>query len=256
MRSLIKKSSTAFFAGVLMLAAAQSAWPLGYPIIFDGDTVKIISGAWWGDKSGKTILSQTTEEFHSGTSCLKIDMNWDPGYYGAAWGWNWAGWGVMGQYDARNATAVEMWVKGNVSWGWMNIWLTDGNAKSSAIKTINNLTTSWQKFTIAITDFSGIDLSKVWEIAGDTHALYGSGYIMYLDDVKFVDPAYQSVRQPVQSRLIHDRNRGASYLIAGNASSRKEISGNHAAALYDIRGAALHHSAATGVVILRQQQHP
>src|SRR5262245_38670337 len=62
---------------------------------YSGETVTLAMGTAWGDPmpdptKGSSMISESTVEPHSGAKSLEADLNWIAGYYGAAFGFNFA----------------------------------------------------------------------------------------------------------------------------------------------------------------------
>ncbi|HEV8248268.1 MAG TPA: hypothetical protein VGP93_20975 [Polyangiaceae bacterium] len=170
-------------------------------IVYSGEPgeVTLADGSTWGDPhaaaDGSTMFSETTDNPHSGTTALEIDLNWTAGYYGGAFGWNFAGGSAAKAIDIRDATDLELWIRANKNVWYIAIWLTDIAGKSSGRGGIGDAnfytTTQWQKVTLPASLFTGIDASQVVEFVGDTHAdPAGSagGVKLFFDDVTFVTP--------------------------------------------------------------------
>ena len=134
---------------------------------------------------------------HSGKASLKVDLKWNTGYYGGAFGFNWAAYSAPKAYDVSSARNLEFWAR--VETGTNDhfvLWLGDASGTASSRDKAGGyvplVTTEWQHFTIPLSAYSGFDPSRVWELDGDTHSKpfgVAGGVIFYLDDVVFTGEA-------------------------------------------------------------------
>jgi hypothetical protein len=173
-------------------------------VIYNGESgagdVNLASATTWTDPNGANGTSSVTESTvnpHSGNASLKVDLKWNTGYYGGAFGFNWAGYSATKAYDIGSAQNLEFWAR--VETGTNDhfvLWLGDASGKASSRDMAGGyvplVTTEWQHFAIPLSAYSGFDPSHVWELDGDTHSKpFGTagGVIFYLDDVAFTGEA-------------------------------------------------------------------
>jgi hypothetical protein len=169
-------------------------------VIYNGESgagdVNLGSATTWTDPNGANGASSVTESTvnpHTGKASLKVELKWSTGYYGGAFGFNWAGYSAPKAYDVSSAENLEFWAR--VETGTNDhfvLWLGDASGKASSRDKAGGyvplVTTEWQHFTIPLSAYSGFDPSHVWELDGDTHSKpFGTagGVTFYLDDVVF-----------------------------------------------------------------------
>jgi len=168
---------------------------------YDGEagSLTLTHGTTWVDPKpdpmkGSAMLSESTVEPHSGYAALEADLQWVAGYYGAAFGFNFAQYDAARAYDASNADSLEFWIR--IDAGTKKhflVWLTDSNRASSnkvavASGAIPMLTMTWQRVSIPLATFANVDLTSIWEIDWDTHSEpFGTagGIHVFIDDGVF-----------------------------------------------------------------------
>jgi hypothetical protein len=162
--------------------------------------VNLAAGNTWTDPSkdpaqGTSMVSESTTNPHGGTTSLEVELNWATGYYGGAFGFNFAKYDKMSAYDVHAEADLEFWIRtesGNKT--HVVVWLTDSNAKGSNRVDITSsalVTPEWRKVSIPLTQFTGVDLMSIWEVDLDTHSdPFGvaGGVKFFVDDGAFTTP--------------------------------------------------------------------
>jgi hypothetical protein len=144
---------------------------------------------------GTSMISESTTNPHGGTTSLEIDLNWATDYYGGAFGFNFAKYNKDRAFDVHAEADLEFWIRtesGNKT--HVVVWLTDSNGKGSNRVDITSsalVTPQWRKVSIPLTQFSGVDLTSIWEVDADTHSdPFGvaGGVKFFVDDGAFTTP--------------------------------------------------------------------
>jgi hypothetical protein len=162
--------------------------------------VNLASATTWTDPSkdpsqGTSMVSESTTNPHGGTSALEVELNWATNYYGGAFGINFAKYDKANAYDVHAAADFEVWIRtetGNKT--HVVFWLTDINGKGSSrvdITSSSLVTPQWRKVSIPVTQFTGVDLTAIWEVDADTHSdPFGvaGGVKFFVDDGAFTSP--------------------------------------------------------------------
>ena len=171
--------------------AASSVPPCG-TVVYDGEGAKtnLASGATFVWPDGGT-LAEVTGEAHGGLHSMKVVFTPQGG-----WAWNWGHWvdktrGV----DASQATQLSFWLKASAAHTASGIVTIDDNSsiQSNRIDLAKHLpgglTTTWQKVSIPMSEFTGINKQHIWEI----YVEVGSGPVveLYFDDAVFEAPCPQ-----------------------------------------------------------------
>lgn len=173
-------------------------------IWYNGETgtgdVNLAAANAWTDPSkdptqGTSTISESTMNPHAGTSSLEVELNWATDYYGGAFGFNFAKYNEANAYDVHGEADFEMWIRtetGNKT--HVVVWLTDTKATGSNridITSSGPVTPEWRKVSIPVTQFSGVDLTAIWEVDVDTHSdPFGvaGGVKFFVDDGAFTTP--------------------------------------------------------------------
>jgi trimeric autotransporter adhesin len=165
-------------------------------VVYDGESVKLSDGVTWSDPTGgngSSSVTESTDNPHSGSASMKVTLTWNKGYYGGAFGYNFAGYASTGAIDVRNADSLEFWVRTETGTNdHFVVWIGDATGtaavRDKAGGYVPLVTTTWQRFAIPLSALPGVDLARIWEIDGDTHSKpFGSagGATFYIDDVAF-----------------------------------------------------------------------
>jgi hypothetical protein len=155
----------------------------------------------WTDPSkdpaqGTSMVSESTNNPHGGTTSLEVDLNWATDYYGGAFGINFAKYDKANAYDVHDEADLEFWIRtesGDKT--HVVVWLTDSNGTGSNRIDITSsalVTPQWRKVSIPLTQFTGVDLTSIWEVDADTHSdPFGvaGGVKFFVDDGAFTTPA-------------------------------------------------------------------
>jgi hypothetical protein len=163
--------------------------------------VNLAAAKTWTDPSkdpaqGTSMISESTTNPHGGTTSLEVDLNWATDYYGGAFGFNFARYDKANAYDVHDEADLEFWIRtesGDKT--HVVVWLTDSNGTGSNRVDITSsalVTPQWRKVSIPLTQFTGVDLTSIWEVDADTHSdPFGvaGGVKFFVDDGAFTTPA-------------------------------------------------------------------
>jgi len=162
-------------------------------IVYDGETstTNYSSGGGWAAPSGSTIKEVTTE-YNSYNHSIELSLTWDNWWGGA--GYNWAGWWRQEKIlDLSQFESVEFWIKVSSipANAVINFQLKDStNAITNEINIIpylgSNYIDVWKRVEIPLSEFSGIDFSKVWEIQIGVTGVQTGSALLYIDDIAFI----------------------------------------------------------------------
>jgi hypothetical protein len=173
-------------------------------IWYNGETgqgdVNLAAAPTWTDPSkdpanGTSMVSESTTNPHGGARSLEIVLNWATGYYGGAFGVNFANYDMARAYDVHDAADLEFWIRtesGDKT--HVVVWLSDSQGKESGridITSSTLITPQWRKISIPLTQFTGVDLTAIWEVRVDTHSdPFGvaGGVKFFVDDGAFTSP--------------------------------------------------------------------
>ncbi len=145
---------------------------------------------------GTSSISESTTNPHAGKSSLEVELNWADAYYGGAFGFNFAKYNKANAYDVHAEADLELWIRtesGDKT--HVVVWLTDVDSKGSNrvdITASSLVTPEWRKVSIPLTQFTGVDLTAIWEVDVDTHSdPFGTagGVKFFVDDGAFTTPA-------------------------------------------------------------------
>jgi hypothetical protein len=155
--------------------------------------ITLASGSTWADPrgtAGTSMITETMDNPHSGTTALKIALDWNDGQYGGDYGWSFANYNAAKVIDARNATALSIWIRADHVTGGFNIWLNDINKVSSKFYGVAGGTVGldWKELRVPMSAFAkdGFDPSKLDTFASDMHDDGHGEVTWYLDDGVFV----------------------------------------------------------------------
>jgi hypothetical protein len=198
-------------------------------IVYDGETstTNYSSGGGWAAPTGSTLREVTTE-YNSYNHSLELSLTWDNWWGGA--GYNWAGWWQQNKIlNLNQFESVEFWIKvssipANAK---INFQLKDStNALTNEIDIIpylgSNYIGVWKKVEIPLTEFSGIDFSKVWEIQIGVTGVQTGNALLYIDDIGFV---YKTSQQPTIYSLSVNINPQGAGSVTLNPSGGTYIAG-------------------------------
>ncbi len=185
-------------------------------IIYDGEssTTSFSYGGGWASPTGSSVKEVTTQS-HSPTHSIELYTTWTNWWGGM--GYNWAGWWRTDRIlDIRNFEAVQFWilVSSIPANAKINFQLKDStNTVSNDIDITsylgNDYIGSWKLVEIPLTEFTGIDFSKVWEFQlGVTNVLSGEA-LLYIDDFGFVIRTTSSLQTYTLSALISPTGSGS-----------------------------------------------
>ncbi len=195
-------------------------------INYDGETAStnLASGGAWVSVSG--TASEVTSQYHSATHSLQVNFVWTEGWY-SAFGWNWANWNASGNvYDATSAAGIEFWIRSLAGANTnMQVQLCD-----SANVVSNNLvltaylpggaTTTWQKVSIPMADFTGINKASLWEIRINTGGTVSGNQTIFFDDLSFTRACGNTPTNiPTQTPAITKTATGSVTSTASNTPS-------------------------------------
>ncbi len=198
-------------------------------IVYDGETstTNYSSGGGWAAPTGSTLREVTTE-YNSYNHSLELSLTWDNWWGGA--GYNWAGWWQQNKIlNLNQFESVEFWIKvssipANAK---INFQLKDStNVVTNEIDIIpylgSNYIGVWKKVEIPLTEFSGIDFSKVWEIQIGVTGVQTGNALLYIDDIAFV---YKTSQQPTIYSLAVNINPQGAGSVTLNPSGGTYIAG-------------------------------
>lgn len=124
-------------------------------MIYDGGAAPFASASGW-DSNGST-LSQKNVAPHSNPNHIRANLvmkNWWGAVAYVPKGWN-------GSLDISKASSISFWAKANKNSDLL-IQLYDG--KQSSSRAVVKVTTGYQKFTLPVSNLSGIDQARVTAI--------------------------------------------------------------------------------------------
>lgn len=156
-------------------------------INYDGETgfTDITSGGAWAAPASSTA-KEVTSIFHAGTKSLEYNFIWASGGWGGG-GWNWASYVSAQASDLTQAVNLEFWARSlSATANTFAVNLIDNTAAASAAVNLPALTTAWQRITIPMSSFTGINLSAVWELTLNAGGTASGNVYVYLDDIVFV----------------------------------------------------------------------
>jgi hypothetical protein len=155
--------------------------------------ITLASGSTWADPrgtAGTNMISETTDNPHSGTTALKIALDWLPGQYGGDYGWSFGNYSAAKAIDASTATELSIWMRADHVVGGFNIWINDINKVSSTFHGVpgGTIGLEWKELKVPMSSFakSGFDLTHVDTFASDMHDDGNGEVTWYLDDGVFV----------------------------------------------------------------------
>ncbi len=155
--------------------------------------VTLASGSTWADPrgtAGTNMITEITDNPHSGTTCLKIALKWNPGQYGGDYGWSFGNYSPAKAIDASAATDLVIWMRADHVVGGFNIWLNDTNKMSSTFHGVpgGTIGLEWKELRVPMSSFAktGFDPTHVDTFASDMHDDGNGGVTWYLDDGVFV----------------------------------------------------------------------
>jgi hypothetical protein len=177
-------------APILPLPAPQAK----LPFTLYGDDVKAnpyVPSGWMGNTQAIEMVLDSTDQPHSGETCLRARYNAGDNWGGVLWqspANDWDG-KQPGGLNLTGATELEFWVRGARGGETVDFVLgsIDGNVpyRDTARGELKNvrLTAEWQKLRIPL---DGRDLSRIktgfgWSLAGQ-----GQPVTFYLDDIRYV----------------------------------------------------------------------
>jgi hypothetical protein len=155
--------------------------------------ITLASGSTWADPrgtAGTSMITEITDNPHSGTTALKIALDWNAGQYGGDYGWSFANYNPAKVIDASSATALSIWMRADHVTGGFNIWLNDINKVSSKFYGVpgGTIGLDWKELRVPMSAFAkdGFDPSKLDTFASDMHDDGHGEVTWYLDDGVFV----------------------------------------------------------------------
>jgi hypothetical protein len=178
---------------------AATGLPCGI-LLYDGEPggVTLAQGQTWSDprddacmaQFGTKCFTETTDNPHSGTTALKIDLDWVDGAYGGDYGWVFGNYNSATAKDGSAATELSLWIRADHQTGGFNFWLTDSNKVSSTFATGQTAGTEWKNITIPMSTFAkdGWDITHLDFLGSDMHDDGQGSVIWWLDDIVLVGP--------------------------------------------------------------------
>jgi hypothetical protein len=155
--------------------------------------ITLASGSTWADPkgtAGTNMITETTDNPHSGTTALKIALDWNPGEYGGDYGWSFGNYSAAKAIDTSTATTLSIWMRADHQVGGFNVWLNDVYSKPSKFYGVpgGTIGTTWKELRVPLTAFAmaGFDPTKVDTFASDMHDDGNGAVTWYLDDGVFV----------------------------------------------------------------------
>jgi hypothetical protein len=155
--------------------------------------ITLASGSTWSDPrgtAGTSTITEITDNPHSGTTALKIALDWNDGQYGGDYGWSFANYNPAKVIDASSATALSIWMRADHVTGGFNVWLNDINKVSSKFYGVpgGTIGLDWKELRVPMSAFAkdGFDPSKLDTFASDMHDDGHGEVTWYLDDGVFV----------------------------------------------------------------------
>jgi hypothetical protein len=159
-------------------------------VAYNGETgagnVNFSNGWTWGYTG--TTGTENAAAAHSGTMGLDLAFN-----FTNWWGLFDFGWSGIGSYNLSTYDTLEFWTRtASGVMNYMFVELTDSTGAASplqvpAVDTYlpGGITTTWQKVSIPLSVFTGIDMTKVNEITFYISGLNDVTQDIYIDDVQF-----------------------------------------------------------------------
>jgi exo-beta-1,3-glucanase (GH17 family) len=167
--------------------------PVTFPVYTDWlQNTDYIQSGWMGDTGDITLNDCWLQDPHSGTTAIKIDYtpSGNQGWAGIYWQSPQNNWGTdpHGGHDLRGYRTLTFYARGDSGGERITFFsggITGRYGDTAAKHAITvDLTTSWQKYTI---DLSDADLSRVVGAFGWAASAAGNpnGATFYLDDIQF-----------------------------------------------------------------------
>ena len=138
--------------------------------------------------TGAIAVAPSTDDPHSGKTCLKVDYKAGDNWGGVVWQNPANDWGdKAGGYDLSGATKLTFWARGAqggevVTFGAGLIGKDKPFPDTAQAKTEVTLTPAWKEYEI---DLKGQDLARIKSGFYWTLAAKGTPVTFYLDDVKY-----------------------------------------------------------------------
>jgi len=155
----------------------------------DGHPEPWFYSGWMGNHKALTLDAKSTNEPHSGKTCMKISYDGPLDWVGVVWQHPANDWGdKSGGYDLTGAKKLTFWVKGEMGGELINfgVGIIDSEKEyydtaKGELKNIK-LKSNWKKYTIKL---KGKDLSRIktpfyWSLVGSIDNI-----TFYLDDIRF-----------------------------------------------------------------------
>lgn len=161
-------------------------------IIYDGETASTnlaAGGSWiWPDGS----VSEVTTTANSPTRSMRINFVWAADWY-CGFGFNWANWGTSSPriLDASQAVSLDFWIRSDTGTETsITIQLSDSaDLSSNSVNLTSYLpsgaTTTWQKVSVPMSVFTGIDKTALWEFRLAFGGSISGDKVIYIDDISF-----------------------------------------------------------------------
>lgn len=144
---------------------------------------------WMGDIKAMKLDLGNAEQPHSGSTCIRFDLNEDNGWGAIAWQNPANDWGDKpGGYNLKNATRLTFWARGahggEAASFAVGIIGSDKPYYDTAVEKLDSaeITGDWKQFSIPL---KGKDLSRIKTGFVMTLKAAGSPVTIYLDDIRF-----------------------------------------------------------------------
>ncbi len=155
----------------------------------DTDAPTYIPAGWMGDTHSIELKPASTDQPHSGKTCLRCDFTASAGWAGVTWQNPAGDWGDRGGgYDLTGAKKLTFWARGasggeviSAEYGTLakpKKFPDTGHGKLGPI----TLTPEWKQYEIDVTgqDLARIKTGFVWTLASPGHPV-----TFYLDDIRW-----------------------------------------------------------------------
>lgn len=164
-------------------------------VIYDGETpaTNLAAGGSWFSPGG--TASEVTTTSHSPTRSMRLNFVWAADWY-CGFGFNWANWNTAsaGILDASQAVSLDFWIRSDTGTeSSITIQLSDSadvssNSLSLTAYLASGATTTWQKVSIPMSAFTGVDKAALWEFRLAFGGAVSGNKVIYIDDISFALP--------------------------------------------------------------------
>jgi hypothetical protein len=172
-----------------MLQTAQSPVHMPFSVYEDDQPMHFIPSGWMGDTKAMKVDLSSTDSPHSGSKCIKFDLDENNGWGGVAWQSPAEDWGDKpGGYNLNGATKLTFWARGTfdgetASFG-VGLIADDKPFYDTTIAKLPDaiLSRDWKQFSIPL---DGMDLGRIKIGFVMILKSNGSPATLYLDDIKY-----------------------------------------------------------------------